>query len=132
MTKYRTADELLDRIRSMESPYHERAFLFVLAALEFCQQHRSERGHISGQELAESCRDFAIDQFGLMAYPVLTYWGIRRTIDFGDIVFQLIELGLLQKQESDQLEDFAGVFDFEEAFENHYPWPGVKHAVRGT
>ena len=130
MTKYRTADELLDRIRSLDSKFHERAFLFVLAALEYCQQHREVRGHISGRELAESCRDFAIDQFGLMAHSVLSYWEIRRSLDLGEIVFELIELGLLMKQETDRIQDFADVFDFDEAFEEHYPWPGVKHAVR--
>lgn len=132
MSTYRTADELLDRIRSQDSVFHERAYLFVLAGLEYCQQRRDVRGHISGRELAESCRDFAIDQFGLMARTVLSYWQLHTTEDIGRVVFELIDLGLLMKQESDRIEDFREVFDFDEAFEARYPWPGVNHAARET
>jgi uncharacterized repeat protein (TIGR04138 family) len=125
---YRTAEELLDRIRSLDSPYNERGHLFVLAALEYCQQRRQERGHITGRELAESCRDFALAQFGLTALSVLSYWGLNTTEDIGRVVFELIDLGLLMKQDTDRLEDFCGVFDFDEAFAEGYPWRGVDHA----
>lgn len=128
VNKFQTVDELIERIRGMDQRYHERAYLFVLAALEYCQQHRELRGHISGQELAEACRDFALEQFGLTARVVLSYWGIQSTQDIGRIVFLLIEAGLLMKQESDRLEDFDGVYDFEEDFEEGYPWQAVKHA----
>ena len=128
MSQIRTADQLLDRIRELDSRYNERAYLFVLAALEYCQQRRTKRGHISGQELAEACRDFAMEQFGLMARSVLSYWGVANTEDFGRIVFLLIEVGLLMKQESDRMEDFDSVYDFAEAFDAGYPWRGAKHA----
>ena len=128
VNKFQTAEELLERIRSADLSYHERAYLFVLAALEYCQQRRELRGHISGQELAEACRDFALEQFGLTARTVLSYWGIHTTEDIGRIVFLLIEVGLLMKQDSDRLEDFHAVYDFEEDFEERYPWQAVKHA----
>lgn len=115
----------MQRIRARDGCYHERAYLFVLAALEFCQRRRSSRGHISGRELARACRDFAIDQFGLTARTVLSHWGIETTDDIGRIVFTLIDVGLLIRNSSDRLEDFNAVFDFEEAFEGSYPWAGV-------
>lgn len=133
VTDYHAADELLERIRALDPRFHERAYLFVLAALEYCQQRRPERGHITGQELARGCREFALDQFGLMARSVLSHWGILKTEDIGRIVFLLIEAGLLMKQESDRMEDFDAVFDFVEAFEGNYLWrgvPGVIHAER--
>lgn len=129
MSYHHGADDLLQRIRSLQSEFDERAFLFVLAGLEYCQRRRTERGHISGRELAESCRDFAMEQFGLTARTVLEHWNVHSTQDIGRVVFQLIDVGLLMKQESDKIEDFDSVFDFGEAFDGSYPWPGVKHAL---
>jgi uncharacterized repeat protein (TIGR04138 family) len=57
-----------------------------------------------------------------MARTVLEHWGIHATEDLGDIVFALVECGILIKQEDDRKEDFRAVFDFEEAFELGYPW----------
>ncbi len=128
VNKFQTVDELIERIRGIDMRYHERAYLFVLAALEYCQQTRELRGHISGRELAEACRDFALEQFGLTARTVLSYWGIQNTEDFGRIVFLLIDAGMLMKQDSDRLEDFEAVYDFEEDFDEGYPWQGVQHA----
>ncbi len=130
MTDLQFADEILERIRALPGPYHERAYLFVLAALEYEQQHRSVRGHVSGQELAWACRDFAVDQFGLTSRTVLKHWGLETTEDFGRIVFSLIDIGLFMKEESDQLDDFMAVFDFDEAFDRSYPWAGVRQVGR--
>lgn len=99
----------------------------MLAALEYSQRKRVVRGHVTGQELAWACRDFAMEQFGLTARSVLRFWGLRSTEDIGRIVFDLIDLGLFMKQESDTLDDFGGVFDFSEAFDADYPWAGVRH-----
>ncbi len=125
MFELHLADEVMARIRAGNGRFHERAYLFVLAALEYCQQHREERGHISGQELSRACRDFAIDRFGLTARAVLSHWGIQATGDIGRIVYALIEAGLLIRHPDDRIEDFAGVYDFEEAFESEYPWVGA-------
>jgi len=112
----------MDRIRLRERRYDERAYLFVLAGLEFCQQRLEERRHITGQELAEGCRDLALERFGLMSRLVLEHWGIRTTADIGHIVFTLVELGMLLSQATDTREDFEGVFSFDQAFERDYPW----------
>ena len=69
-------------------------------------------------------RDLALDRFGLLARSVLAHWGIVCTEDVGDIVFALVEGGVLVKQDEDRIEDFRDVYDFEEVFESAYPWGG--------
>ena len=115
-------DGVMERIRLREPRFHENAYLFVLAALEFCQARLPERRHISGRELAEGCRDLARDRFGVLARMVLEYWGITRTADLGDVVFTLVEMELLLSQPTDTRDDFVAVFDFEHAFDRDYPW----------
>ena len=116
------ADDLLGRIRARAGQYDERAFLFVLAALEFEQCRLPERRHISGEELSRACRDCALEQYGLMARTVLEHWGVRSTADIGAIVYALIDAGLLVGREEDRLEDFDDVFAFSDAFDHGYSW----------
>lgn len=115
-------DGVMDRIRLHESRYDEQAYLFVLSALEFIQSKLDARRHISAAELAHSCRELALERFGLMSRIVLDRWGIRATSDLGEIVFTLVELGFLVKQPNDTRQEFAGVYDFEVAFDRDYPW----------
>ena len=72
--------------------------------------------HVTGQELLEALRQCALREFGPMAATVLRSWGIRRTDDFGEMVFNLVNRGLLGKTDQDRKEDFAGGYDFTEAF----------------
>ena len=118
-------DGIMDRIRLHEPRFDERAYLFVLGALEFCQQRLDERRHITGPELALACRDLALEKFGVMARLVLEHWGVRRSADIGDVVFTLVDLGLLMSQPTDTREEFADVFDFDQAFQREYPWCGA-------
>jgi len=76
--------------------------------------------HVGGRELCWGLRDFAVSQWGLMAPAVLRSWGIRSTLDFGRMVFALVESGLLQKQPDDRIEDFKAVYDFDTAFADAY------------
>ena len=122
-------DGIMDRIRAREPRFHERAYLFVLAALEYSQVRLAERRHITGRELAAACRDLALERFGVMARLVLEHWGVRCTADIGDVVFTLVDLGLLISQPTDRREEFADVFDFDEAFEREYPWSGAQLAL---
>ena len=119
----------MDRIRVREPRFDERAYLFVLAALEYCQQRLSERRHITGRELALACRDLALDRFGVMSRLVLEHWGVTSTSDIGDVVFTLVDLGLLMSQPSDTRDEFADVFDFDQAFGHEYPWRSVDASV---
>jgi uncharacterized repeat protein (TIGR04138 family) len=122
------ADEVMARIRSRGGRYHERAYLFVLGTIEFLQSRLAARRHVSGGELAWACRDFAQQQFGLMAPEVLAHWGISRTEDIGRIVFTLVEVGLLVTQPGDAESDFESVYQFAEAFGGAYEWQGLRGA----
>ena len=118
-------DGVMDRIRLREARYDERAYLFVLAALEFCQQQLTERRHLTGRELAVGCRDLALQRYGVLARTVLDHWGVRDSADIGEIVFALVDVGLLASQPNDSKEEFVGVFDFHQAFDRDYPWNAV-------
>lgn len=120
-------DGVMERIRLHESRYDEQAYLFVLSALEFSQSKLDARRHISAAELAHSCRDLALERFGLMSRVVLERWGIHATLDLGEIVFTLVELGFLVKQPTDTREEFARVYDFESAFDRDYPWNAANY-----
>jgi uncharacterized repeat protein (TIGR04138 family) len=126
VSDYMALEEALQKIGARDDRFQERAYLFVLAALEYAQGRLPARRHLSGAELAWACRDFALEQFGLLAPTVLHHWGVHRTEDFGAIVFALIEVGLLASQPSDKLEDFHGVYEFGEAFRTGYRWPGLE------
>jgi uncharacterized repeat protein (TIGR04138 family) len=118
-------DGIMDRIRLREPRFDERAYVFVLAALEYCQQRLDERRHINGRELALACRDLALERFGVMSRLVLEHWGLRTSADIGDVVFTLVDLELLMSQPNDSRDEFIGVFDFDQAFEREYPWCGA-------
>ncbi len=72
--------------------------------------------HVTGQELCEAIRRYSMEQYGLLAKSVLNHWGITATGDFGEIVFNLIDIGQMRKTDNDRREDFQDVFDFEDAF----------------
>ena len=126
MSDFATLEEALERIGQQDGRYHERGYLFVLAALEYAQQRLPARRHLTGAELAWACRDFALEQFGLLAATVLGHWGITSTADLGCIVFTMIDVGLLARQPSDKLQDFDHVYDFAEVFRVGYRWPGLE------
>lgn len=114
-------EEALEQIVAADSRYHREAYVFVREALDHTQkivaQNNSDRlRHVTGQELLEGIRQFAIAQFGPMVETVLDEWGIRNCRDFGNIVFNMVEIGLLAKTQSDSREDFNGGYDFHEAF----------------
>lgn len=128
MSDFATLEAAFAKIEERDGRFHERAYLFVLAALEYAQGRLPARRHLTGPELAWACRDFALEQFGLLARTVLEHWGVQSTEDIGRIVFMLIEVGLLASQPSDKIEDFDRVYQFAEAFREGYPWPGVERA----
>lgn len=116
------ADEVIDRLRERHPRYHETAYLFVLSALHHVLEQLEQPRHISGRELAEGMRDLALKRYGPMARTVLAHWGIEETSDVGEIVFALVDAGILLKQDDDSPHDFDALFDFEEEFEANYPW----------
>jgi uncharacterized repeat protein (TIGR04138 family) len=110
----------IERIIGKNASYKFEAYSFVMAALHHTVSKLSKPRHVSGRELLEGIREYALEQFGPMARTVLRYWGITQTGDFGNIVFALVEAGVLRKQPEDQLEDFKNVYDFKEAFDKGY------------
>ena len=117
-------DAVLDRLREKNPRFQEMAYVFILSALHYVLQHLDETRHISGRELTEGVRDLAREKFGPMARTVLEHWGIHETGDVGDIVFALVDAGILIKQPEDTRADFEGVYDFAEAFQTNYPRTG--------
>ena len=117
----RDRDDVIREIVARDARYRAQAFAFVLESLDFTIGRRGKgRKHVSGPELLEGFRDCAIESFGLLARAVLSEWGITKTDDVGEIVFLMIEEDLLQKTADDRREDFYGVFDFAEAFEDGF------------
>ena len=109
------------------------AYEFVFEALDYTHQtlgrpsadpvSGDEPGpehHLTGQELVFGIRDLALREFGRMARVVFRMWGVNRTGDLGEIVFNLIDAGMLNKTDSDQRSDFHDLFDLDEAMLHQY------------
>ncbi len=115
LTYLKKIEEILEK----NPRYKLEAYTFVLAALHDTVVSLKTPRHITGQELAAGIRDYALEQFGPMAKTVLNHWGIEETLDFGKIVFALIDVELLSKQPGDKMSDFEKIYEFEEAFGNY-------------
>ena len=114
-------DEPFAKIQAMDPRFHRDAYVFVREALEFTQKqiHKENRRrgkHISGQQLLSGIREYALQQFGPMAKTVFEEWGVCRCEDFGDIVFNMIEVDWFARTSKDSREDFAGGYSFDDAF----------------
>ena len=114
--------DALEMIRKKDPSYREGAYYFLLEALDFTLTGLDAPRHVSGRELCEGICRCAIQRFGPMSRTVFEHWGIHDTSDFGSIVFQLIEEGILSKTETDSLHDFVDIFDFKTVFEDEYSW----------
>lgn len=117
--------EAVNEIVRVDGRYDCDAYYFIREGLDFTIKmfKKDSRGmgrHVSGQELLDGLRRYALDQFGPMAKTVLIYWGVKQCEDFGEIVFRMVDKGILGKTEQDTLEDFKGGYDFDEAFVKPY------------
>jgi len=117
--------ELIDRIDQAvreDGRYSPEAFEFLQQGLELASRMRhgekagSEPRHVSGQELSHALRLLAIQRWGPLTLEVLRRWGIRRTRDFGEMVYLMIDLDVFGKQDNDDISDFDNVYEFDEAF----------------
>ncbi|MFH0940044.1 MAG: Minf_1886 family protein [Planctomycetota bacterium] len=118
MADERDDEQKLAQILLRDDRYSRDAYRFVQEGLEYTVQRRGRRGHVMGRELLDGLRDLARDRFGLMARTVLNQWGVNATEDFGAIVFNLVDEQIISKQESDKLEDFINIYNFEETFDH--------------
>ena len=114
-------DEAVEQILARDSRYTREAYLFVREALDYTQrlvgkETRGQIRHVSGQELLDGIRQFALNQFGPMTVTVFEEWGVRNCRDFGEIVFNMVESSLLAKTEKDTRDDFQNGYDFNDAF----------------
>lgn len=122
MTTVPLEGSVIDRLRQRYPAYHETAYLFILSGLQHTLEGIGKPRHVTGKELAEGCRELALDRFGPLARSVLGFWGVESTRDLGEVVFALVECGVLVAQEGDTISDFEALYDFETAFEADYPW----------
>lgn len=120
MPKEGSLVEQIRHIRKRDGRYHEQAYAFVLESLEFTLRRIGQRRHVTGQELSAGIRDYARERFGFLARTVLETWGIRKTDDFGEIVFNMIAEGLMGKTDTDSRRDFHDLYDFRHAFDSSY------------
>ena len=109
-------DDLLAPILEKDARYTPEAYLFVREGLDHTVRKLEKPRHISGQELLAGMREYALQEFGPVAKRVLSEWGINECVDFGNIVFNLVNEGLLGKTDEDSIEDFMDGYDFHEAF----------------
>jgi uncharacterized repeat protein (TIGR04138 family) len=116
----------LEEIVRRDGRYAYEAYEFVFAALAFTQHklgrqppERDDEGqpqhHVTGPELLDGVRELALNQFGLLARTVLRCWGVERTDDFGEIVFNLVEARLMSKTDEDSRADFHAIYDMDQA-----------------
>ena len=126
MNELQLPPDVLAKLQRRGEHYDVRGYLFVLGGIEYLQSRLPERSHVTGAEVTHACRDLALEQYGLMAKEVLEHWGIRETVDFGRIVYALVDAGLLITQPGDRIEDFQDIYSFQRAFEENYIWRGTR------
>ena len=123
-------EEALDQILATDNRFQRDAYLFMREALDFTQKlvGRENQGkvrHVTGQELLDGLRQYALQQFGPMTTTVFEEWGIYNCKDFGEIVFNMVEIGLLARTEKDTRDDFQNGYNFTDAFRKPF-WPENK------
>lgn len=117
MKKNKSAEQIVCSIIARDRRYTFDAYQFVLEALDYTYRMVKKRRHVAGRELLEGVRRHALERYGPMARTVLEHCGIRRCEDVGEVVFNLVDNGLLNKTEEDSRDDFKGGYDFKEAFD---------------
>jgi len=120
-------EQKIETIRAKDPRYTRDAYAFVREALDYTQRAMGQGKrvdgkitHVTGQELLGGVRDFALSQYGPMTITVFEEWGVRNCGDFGEIVFNMVEIGLLAKTEKDSRTDFQDVYGFDEAFRDPF------------
>ena len=131
--------EIVGLICKEDTRFDRKAYTFVRQALDHTVKELKRKSpertgksqHVTGAELLQGIRTYALDQYGPLTKTVLNRWGIVRCSDFGDIVFNLIEYNVFSKTENDRREDFADIYDFDEVFVKPFA-PGRPRRPRGT
>ncbi|MEI8340527.1 MAG: Minf_1886 family protein [Verrucomicrobiota bacterium] len=133
--------EALEIIIAEDPRYDREAYIFLRDALDFTikQLKKSKEDvsrHVSPPQLLDGVRQYAIKEFGPMVPTVFSYWGVQNCGDIGEMVFNLIRIGIFGKTETDTIDQFRNYYDFEEAFVVPFrpqnPLPGVKTGPEQT
>ena len=132
--KHIAPELLLEQILAKDPRYDREAYRFVREALDYTQQKSDDSAsegirHVSGQELLNGIRDYALSSFGPMAFNVFEEWGVRQCEDFGEIVFNMVEGGMLSKTSKDSRDDFKEGYDFAKTFRDPFLPADKKKAV---
>jgi uncharacterized repeat protein (TIGR04138 family) len=118
-------ETILDGVIEQDPRYAREAYLFVQQALYFYREKyggSGEGGHIRGAQLLQGVRELGLSQFGPMARTVLNHWGLREGEDVGEIVYNMIDAGLMRKTEDDRKNDFSGIMKFDESLDSEAGW----------
>jgi len=137
MTMRASFTDVIQKICGEDSRYEFDAYLFIREALDVTSKmlDKPQNGpdrHVSGRELLDGIRMYALQEFGPMTRTVLESWGVRSTADFGEIVFKMVENGVLGKTDTDTKNDFTGGYDFFDAFVAPFLPESVKQADKAT
>jgi uncharacterized repeat protein (TIGR04138 family) len=122
----RDFNEVVDLIIRDDARFTKGVYYFMREALDHTLSNLKRKkkirksNHVSGQQLLEGIREYALDQYGPMTMTLLEQWGVNACEDFGEIVFNLVEHGVFGKTESDQKQDFSQGYDFRKAFVQPY------------
>ena len=111
---------IVSQIVTEDPRYHADAYEFVMEALSFAQKKFKHTKHISGPEFLDGMKGLLMKKFGPMTIPVLDYWGIKKTEDFGNIVFNLEQYKIIAKDSQDHYETFKDGYDFQQVFDEGY------------
>jgi len=111
---------IVSKILEEDSRYHADSYEFVMEALSFAQKKFKRSKHVNGYEFLEGIKGLLMRKFGPMTLPVLDYWGIKKTDDFGNIVFNLEKYKIITRDRQGQYETFKDGYDFQEVFDKGY------------
>jgi len=114
-------DEAVASIRTGDPRYAAQAYAFVRDALDYTVRRLDKppfgpERNVTGRELLDGILQYALQEFGPITLRVMHEWGLTRTEDFGEIVFNMVEQGVLGKTAHDCKDDFANGYDFDTAF----------------
>jgi len=116
--------QAIDEIVLLDNRFHPDAYHFLKDALDFTVKRivdeEKKPRHVNGAELMHGFRDYTLKEFGPMSKPLLKEWGITKTRDVGDMVFNLIGQSIFSKEEGDSPTDFDAIYSFKKAFESPF------------
>jgi uncharacterized repeat protein (TIGR04138 family) len=113
----------IEDLAESDGRYKKEAYFFVYDSLQYTvekmgrENQTREKRHISGRDLLSGISDFAIKQYGPLTLEVFAHWGVYKTRDFGEMVFNLVSAELMSKTENDCIDDFVDIYDFAQEFD---------------